>query len=68
MNQELQRAQDMISAMQGQRDNALNSVVMLQADLAAARRTIDDMSKELTEVRAQLAAPQAAPTDGDLHE
>jgi hypothetical protein len=60
MNRELQRAQDMLAGMQAQRDNALNAVVMLQADLAAARRALEEVGNELTEERAQLAASQAA--------
>jgi predicted nucleic acid-binding Zn-ribbon protein len=60
MSKELQRAQDMLTAIQGQRDNALNAMVIAQAEIAEARRTISDMDKELTEVRAQLAASQAA--------
>ncbi len=41
MNPELQRAQDMLTAMQAQRDNALNAVVMAQAEIAALRREIE---------------------------
>ncbi|HVQ43348.1 MAG TPA: hypothetical protein VMT30_00055 [Candidatus Saccharimonadia bacterium] len=60
MNKELQRAQDMLAAMQAQRDNALNAVVMMQADLADARRVVDAANNEMTELRAHLAASQAA--------
>lgn len=64
MNKELQRAQDMLTAMQQQRDNALNAIVMMQADLADTRRALEDKDKEVAELRAQFAA---ASEDG-LHE
>jgi len=45
MNPELQRAQDMLSAMQAQRDNALNAVVMAQAEIVALRRQLAAIEK-----------------------
>lgn len=52
MTPELQRAQDMLAAMQAQRDNALNAMVMAQAELAARDR-------ELARLREKLDAPTA---------
>jgi hypothetical protein len=46
----------MLTAMQQQRDNALNAIVMMQADLADTRRALEDKDKEVAELRAQLAA------------
>jgi hypothetical protein len=40
MNPDLQRANDMLAAMQMQRDQALNAVVHAQAELAALRREV----------------------------
>lgn len=38
--EEAQRAQDMIAAMEAQRNSALSQVIYLQAELAAAKRKI----------------------------
>jgi uncharacterized protein YeeX (DUF496 family) len=40
MNADLQRLQDMLAAMQSQRDQALNAHVVQQAEIAALRRTV----------------------------
>ncbi len=72
MNQELQRAQDMLNAMQSQRDNALNSVVLAQADLAELRRQLTAKQAEADQLRAQLGAAtleqkKAAAEEGSTH-
>lgn len=41
MSPELQRAQDMLAAIQAQRDNALNAMVLAQAEIAGLRREIE---------------------------
>jgi FtsZ-binding cell division protein ZapB len=41
LNADLQKAQDMLNAMQAQRDQALNGIVMLQAELADLRRKLN---------------------------
>lgn len=57
MNKELQRAQDMIGMMQQQRDNALNSIVMMQADMAALKRDNEALQQEVAQLKA--AIPEA---------
>lgn len=51
MNPELERAQDMLSAMQMQRDNALNAMVHAQAALAAKDREIAALRQQLEETQ-----------------
>lgn len=50
------RANDIISALTQQRDQALNAVVQLQATLAAKQREIDALKSALT---SQPGAPPA---------
>lgn len=50
MSPELQRAQDMLVAMQAQRDQAMNGLVHAQAEIAALRREV-----------ARLTPPETAP-------
>jgi hypothetical protein len=40
VNADLQRANDLIAAVQGQRDQALNALAIANADLTSARREI----------------------------
>lgn len=47
VNHELQRAQDMMTAMQSQRDQALNSLVVAQAELAGLRRDVETLRSQL---------------------
>lgn len=49
MTPDLQKANDMLSIMQEQRDHALNAVVIAQADLA-------DLKRQLATVNAELSA------------
>lgn len=53
MSKELERAQDMLAAMQNQRDNALNAVVLVQADLAELRRQLTAKQAEADALRAE---------------
>lgn len=55
MTTELQRAQDLLTAMQGQRDNALNANVHMQAELLAAQRRIGELMAEKTLLETQLS-------------
>ena len=60
MQPELQKLQDMLAAMQSQRDQALNAVVITQAEIAALRRTLaerDATIKTLAEEMEKLRAP-----------
>lgn len=62
MNKELQRAQDMLTIMQQQRDNALNSIVMMQADMAALKRENEALQQEVAQLKAptpEVVAPAA---------
>lgn len=56
MNPELQRAQDMLAAMQMQRDNALNAMVMAQAEIAARDREIATLREQVNLAKVDLAA------------
>ena len=51
MNQDTQRANDMLAAMQMQRDNALNAMVHAQAELAARDREIAALRTELAALK-----------------
>ena len=54
MNEDLQRAQDMIVALQTQRDNYSNMVVVLQAEIASLRRRItslEELAAKATEAK-----------------
>jgi hypothetical protein len=46
MNPDLQRAQDMMAAMQAQRDAALNACVQMQAEIANLQRQLAEKKKE----------------------
>lgn len=59
MSNELQRAQDMMTAMQSQRDQALNSLVVAQAELAALRREVEAL-------RAQIATQKIESEESDV--
>ena len=62
MTAELQRAQDMLSAMQQQRDQALNANVSLLAVLAAKDREITEKNAQIVELKQQIAERQASNT------
>ncbi len=62
MTAELQRAQDMLSAMQQQRDQALNANVSLLAVLAAKDREITEKNAQIVELKQQIAERQAGNT------
>ena len=61
MNAELQRALDMLAAMQMQRDNALNNMVHAQAELASRDREIASLRSENAALRQQLPPQTPAP-------
>jgi len=61
MNPELQRAQDMLAAMQAQRDNALNAMVMAQAELAMLRRRVSELEQDVSGLKEQLARATLLP-------
>ena len=46
-SQDTQRLQDMLAAMQSQRDQALNAVVITQAEIAALRRTLAERDAQI---------------------
>lgn len=59
-----QRANDMLAAMQAQRDQALNANVFAQAEFAALRRTLaerDSAIKQLGEEIEKLRAERSMP-------
>jgi predicted nucleic acid-binding Zn-ribbon protein len=60
MNSEIQRAQDMLAAMQMQRDNALNAMVMAQAELASRDREIAALRKQIEDAREKPELAEAA--------
>ena len=62
MTAEFQRAQDMLSAMQQQRDQALNANVSLLAVLAAKDREITEKNAQIVELKQQIAERQAGNT------
>jgi predicted nucleic acid-binding Zn-ribbon protein len=53
---DLQKFQDMLAAMQAQRDQALNAHVMLQAELASVRRTIAERDARIKELEAEISS------------
>jgi hypothetical protein len=65
MNPEIQRAQDMLDAMQGQRDNALNAMVLMQADVIALRREIAALKASVEPSDLKKQAKAAGQHDGD---
>lgn len=56
MNKELERAQDMLTAMQEQRDNALNAMVHAQAAIAGLRRELTASQTQADQFRAERDA------------
>lgn len=67
MTADLQRAQDLLTAMQAQRDQALNAVVHAQAELAARDRLLvekDNLIAEQSATIAELRRTSAA--EGDV--
>jgi hypothetical protein len=61
MNSGLQKLQDMLGAMQSQRDQALNAYVVLQAEIAALRRTLADRDSRIKALEEEVA--KLAPTN-----
>ncbi len=66
MTPDLQKANDMLSIMQEQRDHALNAVVIAQADVADLKRQLVAKDAELSKLKV-VGEPQpltngAAPT------
>lgn len=55
--QDLQRAQDMLGAIQHQRDQALNANVMASAEIAELRRQIAALEEQVGKLRIE---PDAA--------
>lgn len=60
MNPELQRAQDMLSAMQQQRDYALNAMVHAQAELAAQGREVAALRQQIEALKEKPELAEAA--------
>jgi hypothetical protein len=60
MNPEMQKANDMLAAMQMQRDNALNAMVHAQAELAALRRELAVKDGRIAELGAAAEISEAA--------
>jgi predicted nucleic acid-binding Zn-ribbon protein len=59
MSAELQKANDMLAAIQSQRDQAMNGLVLAQAEIAALRRQIaegEQKLKALHETNAEIQA------------
>lgn len=54
MKKELQQAQDLIDAMQKQRDDALNANVVAGANLAASQRECLELKTKIHELEAKL--------------
>lgn len=52
MTPDLQKLQDMLGAMQQQRDQALNSVVLAYAEIAALKRTVAEQGLRIKELEA----------------
>jgi len=61
MQKDLQRAQDLLNAMQAQRDQALNASVMASADNAELRRQIAALEEQVGKLRTEL--DKASPTE-----
>jgi cell division protein FtsB len=55
MNADLQRLQDMLAAMQSQRDQALNAHVVQQAEIAALRRTVAERDAQIKQLQDDVA-------------
>jgi cell division protein FtsB len=53
MMPDVQRLRDMLTAMQQQRDTALNVVVMAQAEIASLKRRIDELDAELDQLKSE---------------
>jgi hypothetical protein len=56
MNTDLQRAQDMLNAMQQQRDQALNAMVNASAEVASLRRELAAKDARIAELEKPIAA------------
>lgn len=61
MNREIQKANDMLAAMQAQRDQAMNAVVMEHAESAALRRALAARDDEIGKLKAQIVALASEP-------
>jgi hypothetical protein len=74
LGKEIQRAQDMLNAMQGQRDTALNAIVHAQAEIAALNRALAEKDKMIADRDETLAnlgripvkSPEPSPIGQDL--
>jgi hypothetical protein len=60
MNPEIQRLQDVLGAMQAQRDQALNAHVISQAENAALKRTLADRDARIKALEADLQQVEKA--------
>jgi len=57
MNAELQRAQDMLGAMQHQRDQALNANVFANAQILELQREVAALQKQVRQLTVEPVAP-----------
>lgn len=57
MSPELQRAQDMLGAMQQQRDQALNANVLAHAQILSLQRDVAALQEQVRQLTAETVAP-----------
>lgn len=62
-NTDAQRAQDMLAAMQRQRDNALNAMVHAEAEIASLNRQVAGLQEQVRQLTAATAEQVVAPTE-----
>lgn len=55
MTSDVQKAYDMLGAMQAQRDQALNAIVNIQADIIAMRRELASKDEQILEMKKKLS-------------
>lgn len=59
MNQELQKAQDLLNAALSQRTESMNALVQASADNAGLRRRIAELEQDVAGLREELAKAKA---------
>lgn len=64
-NEDLQRTNDIILALQAQRDKAANAEVLMSVELSQARRRISELERQLANKNADdaLVPPKLATAD-----
>lgn len=63
MGQDLQKLQDMLGALQVQRDQALNVNVMLQAEISALKRALAEHVSRIAKLEVDIA--KMVPADAE---